>query len=224
MPGRCQSGARIALTFLVLSLSVSAVRAEGLLEFLFGGFNDSWPKAAPAYNPSRPLTLTVRPRYTAFGRGTVFCVRTCDGRYFPLPRSATAQPAQICSSLCPASKTKVFSGSEISSAVAADGSRYAALDHAFLYRKEAVENCTCNGVTHYGLATLDARDDPTLRPGDLIATGDGVIKSTDLMKMAQKTAASRDEDIATSSLPMSLRGSSPGDLPRTAKPATIPAR
>ena len=167
MLGRCQSGARIALTFLALSLSVSTVSAEGLLEFLFGGFNDSWPKVA---NASRPLTLTVRPRYSAFGHGTVFCVRTCDGRYFPLSRSATAQPAQTCNSLCPASKTKVFSGSEISSAVAADGSRYAALDHAFLYRKETVENCTCNGITTYGLVTLDARGDPTLRPGPVAST------------------------------------------------------
>ena len=223
MPGRCQSGARIALTFLALSLSAGTVRAEGLLEFLFGGFNDSWPKAATA-NANRPLTLTVRPRYSAFGHGTVFCVRTCDGRYFPLSRSATAQPAQTCNSLCPASKTKVFSGSEISSAVAADGSRYAALDHAFLYRKETVENCTCNGITTYGLVTLDARGDPTLRPGDLIATEDGVVKSADVMKTAQRAIASRDDGMTTSSLPLGLRGSGPVELPPIAKPATRPAR
>lgn len=239
MSGRRQKSACIAATFLILSLPASAARAEGFLEFLFGGFGQHMqqqPEPPPSVGlvTARPTALTVRPRYSATGHGTVFCVRTCDGRYFPIPRSATAQPAQICNSLCPASTTKVFSGSDISRAVAPDGSRYAALDHAFLYRQRTVDGCTCNGVTSHGLAAMDVRDDPTLQPGDLIATADGLVRSADLLKAVQKVSARRDDDVTTSGLPLGMRGnlpvmeglplrrSGPGHVLRIARPAMRP--
>jgi hypothetical protein len=37
-----------------------------------------------------------------------------------------------------------------------------------------VDNCTCNGTDPYGLATLNPEIDPTLRPGDIVATNDGL--------------------------------------------------
>ena len=55
---------------------------------------------------------------SGFGHGTVYCVRTCDGRYFPLQRHAGTSPAELCQSFCPAAKTMVFSGSKIDTAVA----------------------------------------------------------------------------------------------------------
>jgi hypothetical protein len=36
-----------------------------------------------------------------------------------------------------------------------------------------VANCTCNGRDGLGLARLNTSDDPTLRPGDIVATNDG---------------------------------------------------
>ena len=53
--------------------------------------------------------------------------------------------------------------------------RYAALPNAFVYRERLVGDCSCNGRTSYGLANLDAARDPTLRPGDIIATKDGLL-------------------------------------------------
>jgi hypothetical protein len=130
-------------------------------------------------------------------------VRLCDGRYFPIQRAANVQPAQICSSLCPASKTKVFAGPDISRAVAADGVNYSALQTAFRYRDETVEDCTCNGRTAYGLAAMDAGEDPTLRAGDLVATAAGLVRSVAISKSAQKV---REDEITTSALPLGLRG------------------
>jgi Protein of unknown function (DUF2865) len=77
--------------------------------------------------------------------------------------------------MCPASKTKVFLGSEIGGAAARDGSRDADLDTAIIYRKQLVANCTCNGKDAFGLAPFDLSSDPTLRPGDIVATRAGML-------------------------------------------------
>jgi outer membrane biosynthesis protein TonB len=110
----------------------------------------------------------------SYGRGTVFCVRTCDGRYFPMQRHAGASTAEVCRSLCPAAKTIVFSGSNIEGAAAPNGTRYTHLDSAFAYRKKVVPNCTCNDKDEPGLARMEAASDPTLRPGDMVATSAGL--------------------------------------------------
>jgi hypothetical protein len=99
-------------------------------------------------------------------------VRLCDGHFFPIQRTA-ATPAETCSSFCPASHTKVFSGSSIDRAVARDGGRYADLANAYAYRDRVVPGCTCNGKDAFGLARVQVADDPTLRPGDIVATETG---------------------------------------------------
>ncbi len=66
----------------------------------------------------------------------------------------------------------------IDHAVASDGSRYADLDTAFLYRKQLVAGCTCNGRDRFGLAHIDVNTDPTLRPGDIVATKTGLVAVT----------------------------------------------
>ena len=75
----------------------------------------------------------------------------------------------------PYSKTKVFFGNELDSAIAQDGQRYSNLDAAFVYRKQLVANCTCNGKDAFGLTQLDVKNDPTLRPGDIVSTKDGFL-------------------------------------------------
>ena len=70
--------------------------------------------------------------------------------------------------------TKTFSGSAIKHAVARDGTRYADLDNAFLYREKLVADCSCNGKDPYGLARVEVTSDPTLRPGDVVATEAGL--------------------------------------------------
>ena len=171
----------------LLAASPEAARAEGFLDFIFGG-----PQERPA--PSAPVNANVPPPVRAapppLGRETVhrgsgstghsvaYCVRLCDGKSFPMEHHANATPVETCRALCPASKTKVYFGTEIDGSVARDGTRYAGLDNAFLYRKQLVANCTCNGRDAFGLAPFEMASDPTLRPGDIVVTKDGLMAYT----------------------------------------------
>jgi hypothetical protein len=154
--------------------------AEGLFDFFFGGAKQQRQApppqanfyADPASAPQQQAPLP--PRSVAGGSGPAFCVRSCDGRYFPLMRSG-ASPAQMCQAFCPASPTRVFFGSSIDSAYSQSGERYADSENAFAYRKELRANCTCNGRDPAGLAPIDLSLDPSLRPGDVIATTDGLV-------------------------------------------------
>jgi hypothetical protein len=175
---------RLVLVAAIIAGSVlfapGAASAEGLFDFLFGGIEKPQQHQAPQANffadpfgtgqqaappPARPAVASS---------GPAFCVRSCDGKYFPLMRG-TASPAQICQAFCPASPTKVFFGSSIDSAYAANGERYAESENAFLYRKELRANCTCNGRDPAGLAPVDLALDSSLRPGDVVATTDGLV-------------------------------------------------
>ncbi len=81
----------------------------------------------------------------------------------------------MCQAFCPASPTKVFFGSTIDSASSATGERYADSENAFAYRKTLRADCTCNGRDGAGLAPVDLTLDTSLRPGDVIATTNGLV-------------------------------------------------
>jgi uncharacterized protein DUF2865 len=120
------------------------------------------------------------------GASVAYCVRLCDGRYFPIQRSG-AEPADICNAFCPAAKTKIYLGTAIEYAVANDGKRYSTLDTAFTYRQKVVDGCTCNGKDSFGLARLDLSKDPTLRAGDIVAR-DGTLMAFKGSKKSTYTA------------------------------------
>jgi Protein of unknown function (DUF2865) len=164
----------VVIPFAVTPLPASA---EGLFDFFFGGNKqqrqDAPPQASFFADPNGPQT-PVPPRPVAGGSGPAFCVRSCDGRYFPLMRGA-ASPVQICQTFCPASATKVFYGSNIDGAASASGERYADSENAFAYRKALRADCTCNGRNSAGLAPVDLALDNSLRAGDVVATSDGLV-------------------------------------------------
>jgi len=147
--------------------------AEGLLEAIFGGIGRA---LSPEPTPQAPVEQP-RPRRSesSGGGGTAYCVRTCDGRYFQIPRQSRETAASACNSFCPASQTKVFSGGQIDNAVAYDGTRYADLPNAFVYRQKVVADCTCNGRTPFGLASIPLNQDATMRQGDIVANADGFV-------------------------------------------------
>ena len=109
------------------------------------------------------------------GGGQAYCVRTCDGRYFPVAGPDHASRVASCNSFCPASETKVFSGSGIDNATATNGKSYSDLPNAFRFRNEIVSGCTCNGKDQLGLAPVKIENDPTLRKGDIVAGEDGLL-------------------------------------------------
>jgi hypothetical protein len=170
-----------------VAIAPGPARAGGLFDFLFGGFQDRGapqPPAASYAEPSAPVAPaplgceSVRQGGGGTGRVIAYCVRLCDGQHFPLEHLANATLVETCRAMCPASKTKIFFGSEIGGATAKDGARYADLDTAFTYRKQLVANCTCNGKDAFGLAPFDLSSDPTLRPGDIVATKQGLMAYT----------------------------------------------
>src|SRR4030081_2138586 len=152
-----------------------AAAAEVLFDFLFGGAPKQQQRQSPAQANffADPFGLNQQPapppRQTASGSGPAFCVRSCDGKYFPLMRG-NASPVQMCQAFCPASATKVFFGSTIDGAYAVNGERYADSENAYFYRKALRADCTCNGRGPAGLAPVDLTLDTSLRPGDVIAT------------------------------------------------------
>jgi len=151
--------------------------SAGFFDFLFNNQGNQAPTQANAYgnpSPSQPL-----PPIQADGGGGggqyAHCVRMCDGRYFPILARSGTPPAQLCQSFCPASATRVFFGSNIDSAMAANGERYSETANAYLYRKQLSPSCTCNGRDQAGLAPIDVSLDTTLRPGDVVATSTGLV-------------------------------------------------
>jgi hypothetical protein len=171
--------AAIALTGAV-AVVPRVASAEGLFDFLFGGAQKQQREApAQASFFADPFGLNQQPappsrQVASGGSGPAFCVRSCDGRYFPLAR-ASASPAQMCQAFCPASPTKVFFGSSIDGASSSTGERYADSENAFAYRKAMRADCTCNGRDPAGLAPVDLTLDSSLRPGDVIATSTGLV-------------------------------------------------
>jgi hypothetical protein len=171
--------------FFLAALAVATVAmgspasAESLFGFLFGGQpTRSVPASASAYSDPFPLfgapaAQPVEPRPS--GEAVAYCVRLCDGRFFPIQRSGGADPAQICSGFCPAATTKIFSGSAIDHASARDGARYTDLKNAFVYREKTIPGCTCNGKDAFGLVNTPVAADPTLRAGDVVATNTGFV-------------------------------------------------
>jgi len=162
-----------------VALTPRAASAEGLFDLFFGGFQKQQQRQAPQANffadPFGVNQQPAPPRAVAAGSGPAFCVRSCDGRYFPLTTRGGASPAQMCQAFCPASPTKVFFGSNIDGASSANGERYADSDNAFAFRKAMRADCTCNGRDPAGLAPVDLTLDTSLRPGDVIATTNGLV-------------------------------------------------
>jgi Protein of unknown function (DUF2865) len=175
----------VATVALAASVAVAPrmASAEGLFDFLFGGAQKPQQRQAPPQanffadpfgvnqQPAAPPTRAVA---SSGGSGPAFCVRSCDGRYFPLSRG-NATPVQMCQAFCPASPTKVFFGSNIDGASSSTGERYADSENAFAYRKAMRADCTCNGRDPAGLAPVDLTLDTSLRPGDVIATTTGLV-------------------------------------------------
>jgi hypothetical protein len=166
-----------------------AVQAQDFFSALFGGMGIDRPAPAaslPYNNDSGEYGVRREPRQSRGSSGSAssvssgggrqaFCVRTCDGRYFPISATDSSSRAASCNNFCPASETKVVYGSSIDQATTETGKSYSELPNAFKYRTELVAGCTCNGKDQLGLAPVKVEDDPTLRKGDIVAGAEGLM-------------------------------------------------
>lgn len=179
--GKWALGGAVAVVAVAIA---PAAMAQDFLSALFGGFGihrTEQPMTPMRYTDDENTTppsegTSSHGRAYSYGGGSqAFCVRTCDGRYFPISSAGNETRAASCNSFCPASETKVVYGSNIDRAVTEDGKPYSELPNAFRYREELVSGCTCNGKDTAGLAKVKIEDDPTLRRGDLVAGPDGLM-------------------------------------------------
>ena len=196
------SAKRLALGMAAL-LGASAIapvaQAQDFFSALFGGFGRSRGPSIhlPFVNEGGPFAPgDARPRYS--GGGQAYCVRTCDGRYFPLPAADNQSRAATCSNLCPASDTKIVYGSGIDNAATENGKPYSELPNAFRYRNEIVAGCTCNGKDQIGLAPVKIENDPTLRKGDIVVGAEGLV-------VANRSADKRGASLNFSPVPERIR-------------------
>lgn len=180
------SNAKMAIggTAALIAVAIApAAQAEDFLSALFGGFGVHRPQpmtpipyASEESAVVAPESPASRPRVTSYGGSSqAYCVRTCDGRYFPISTSGNQSRAASCNSFCPASETKLVYGSNIDTAATEGGKPYSELPNAFRYRDELVDGCTCNGKDPTGLAAVKIEDDPTLRRGDIVASNSGLM-------------------------------------------------
>jgi len=144
-------------------------------------------EVTPTQSPRSPgrLQLTVRPHPRESSRHDKgsghqsdrrYCVRSCDGYYFPLTRLREAvQDKELCAALCPSAKTEVFrlkaNDDSIERAVSSKGTPYDKLGAAFAYRTGLKKDCTCGSSRNVEQALLT---DPTLAAGDIVVTARGV--------------------------------------------------
>lgn len=100
--------------------------------------------------PPHPMPYTFKAGTSPNMSYRTFCVRMCDGFYYPLneastPSSFLADEAK-CQSSC-SSPTKLFysvsPGEDAGEMVALTGERYGELANAFRYRTEYVDACAC---------------------------------------------------------------------------------
>jgi uncharacterized protein DUF2865 len=194
------SSAAIALGALILT---SSVQAQDFFSALFGAFEGNrWhaPAMPMPFASERGMIVPQnefrRPRVISYGQA--FCVRTCDGRYFPVTAPDNQSRVSSCNSFCPASETKVVYGSSIDDAATETGKPYSELPNAFRYRDEIVAGCTCNGKDQIGLAPVKIENDPTVRKGDLVVGVQGLM-------VAGRSADKRGASLNFSPAPEHLR-------------------
>ncbi len=106
-------------------------------------------------------TLFGGGNYSPFGNGYLepyesntyrtLCVRACDGYYFPISFSTTADRFQsdqaACQAMCPGTQVSLYvhhnPGEEVDTMVSLSGAAYAKLPTAFKYRTSYDSSCSC---------------------------------------------------------------------------------
>lgn len=172
-----------ALALAVALLSPPDTLAQGdFFDFLFGPDQPSaypsrrsWHVTRPRPRPhasKTPIRYDKRPSdhaQTDSMSGGGYCVRACDGYYFPLIKSSSISGQQSCEFACPSARVQLYHGDSIEEARNSKGERYSALPAAFSFRDKLTTACSCNdpAASHDYFLRL-SRKDPTLRSGDVV--------------------------------------------------------
>jgi hypothetical protein len=90
----------VVAAMLVGTLAPRMASAESLFDLFFGGLQKKQQRTATSFANffADPFGVDQRPTppRRRSSSGPAFCVRRCDGRYFPLTTRGGASPAQMC--------------------------------------------------------------------------------------------------------------------------------
>lgn len=161
-----------------------APRAHGWLPFQRRAQAPAAVPAATAPDEAARRQMARRSRQAAMAAASAgsrsFCVRACDGYFFPvgpvLRGEGQRAQANACAAMCPGAEVQLYSSRSgaIEEARGAGGRPYTALSTAFRFRESLVDGCSCQGTVTAGLARLPLAQDHTLRPGDAVVMASGV--------------------------------------------------
>jgi Protein of unknown function (DUF2865) len=179
----------------VLMLGADALRANDALDFWRQEYarqsgRADWSQSGRADQSwSEPqLRFIIRPRRerardeahsgrAGYAGERHYCVRTCDGFYFPLTARGSLSKTEMCRALCPAAPTEVYrlsgGADSIEDAVSERGKPYTSLPAALAYRKSLKPDCSCRGAGAVAMS-VPITQDPTLARGDIVVTQKGV--------------------------------------------------
>ena len=98
-----------------VALAVATLAPPAQAQDFFSNFFRSFGRSR---GPSSPFgdSQQSEPRQRYGGGGQAYCVRTCDGRYFPISGTDKESRAAACGSLCPKADTELVYGSPIDNA------------------------------------------------------------------------------------------------------------
>jgi hypothetical protein len=130
------------------------------------------------YASERPTSKEgVQAGHAGYASERLYCVRTCDGFYFPLTARGGMSKAEMCRALCPTAPTEVYrlgaGDGSIEDATSERGKPYKSLPAALAYRKRLQPDCTCRGAGAVAMS-VPITHDPTLARGDIVVTQKGV--------------------------------------------------
>jgi len=212
-----------------LALPPLETLAQGdFFDTLFGPEQPSWAPPGRSWRVMRPsrqrlrapkaATPYIKPEASGAGAdadsmsGGAYCVRVCDGYYFPLIKSSQLSGQQSCDFACPSARVQLYQGASIDQARNAKGERYSALRAAFSFRDKLTARCSCNDPA----ASRDyylrlSRRDPTLRSGDIVVGEKGAF------------IYNRSSLVSISRAPRHIRGRLRSLLPRNIAPGDASA-
>lgn len=190
-----RSSARLPQIFLprpkeVVTTSLGYAPSFGGSSALFGQQDNtarktlSLPRTSDKANKSTRQTRSIRKMLTedtSINTRTSYCVRTCDGFYFPVgnPDSGDLHAHQAsCDRACPGADTDIYvapAGSAgIADAINRKGARYDTLSTAFNHYTQIDSACTCS--VNGSRRNYSVLNDFTLRKGDLIMSSKGLLE------------------------------------------------
>ncbi len=148
---------------------------------------------------------------------TSYCVRTCDGYYFPVskatPQAHLDEDVALCQTMCPGTETQLYiHGPQegIDQLRTPGGTPYTALPTAYSFKEGSAASCTCNGsmnlpkaedIQEASLPPLDGTSAaPDFSSGSVPATGEHLPKTLfDAPTADKEIQESGAKDLATQS-------------------------